>query len=297
MNHTQRPSIVVGVTGAGSETAALRYAAGSAVRDGSEVVLTHAYHAFLPPPPPSVLMTAERDWERLAHAIARGAREELDAITGGSVPSRVEVRAARPARALLELARDARLVVLQHREPGLLGGVFVGSTTNAVAAHATCPTVSVTRGWSPDRAPREVVVGIHGDGTPLASLEHAFGEAAALGARLRVVHAWRLDPAYDDIISDRVSEEWRVEHREHLLRLVEKLQPEFPGVDVDVEVHHQWPAQALVDLSREAGLIVIGRHGRHRWVPGHLGSTARTVLREAHCPVMVVPVGEEPDER
>ena len=61
-------------------------------------------------------------------------------------------------------------------------------------------------------------------------------------------------------------------------------------VDVEVEVRHQWPADVLVDDSRNASLVVIGRRGVHGWVPEHLGSLARTVLRAARCPVMVVPV-------
>ena len=57
---TTRGGVVVGVTGPGRETAALKFAAEWAARERAEVVLVHAYGAALPPPPPSVLMTYRR---------------------------------------------------------------------------------------------------------------------------------------------------------------------------------------------------------------------------------------------
>jgi nucleotide-binding universal stress UspA family protein len=46
----------------------------------------------------------------------------------------------------------------------------------------------------------------------------------------------------------------------------------------------------LVDDSQVASLVVVGRHAGHGRLLEHLGSVARTVLREAKSPVMVVPV-------
>lgn len=57
MDTSTEGAVVVGVTGPGRETAALRFAADLATREGTEVVLVHAYGTALPPPPPSVLMT------------------------------------------------------------------------------------------------------------------------------------------------------------------------------------------------------------------------------------------------
>ena len=68
----------------------------------------------------------------------------------------------------------------------------------------------------------------------------------------------------------------------------------WPTVPVEVEVRHQWPADVLVDDSRNASLVVIGRRGARGWIPEHLGSLARAVLRSSLCPVMVVPVDSAP---
>jgi nucleotide-binding universal stress UspA family protein len=127
---------------------------------------------------------------------------------------------------------------------------------------------------------------------PHQVLEAGLAWAAATGSLLRVVHAWRLDAAYDDIISNRVAAEWRDEQKERLVKTVTEVRSAWPQVEVEVEVRHQWPADVLVDDSRNAALVVIGRRGVHGWIPEHLGSLARTVLRAARCPVMVVPLVE-----
>lgn len=301
MDSTERARVVVGVTGPGRETAALRFAAEQARREDAEVVLVHAFRMALMPPPPSVLMTND-SWRDVATWIVKQVQEELDELTGGSVASRTVVQSGSPSQVVVELSRGARLVVLQHRDPGVLGRIFVGSTVNGAAAHAHCPVVSVPEGWRPPEdassAPSDVVVGVHEGGAPREALVAGLDQAAAAGARLRVVHAWRLDTAYDDIITARVAEDWRIEQELALGELVQRLRADRPEVRVRVEVRHQWPAQALVDLSETSGLVVVGRHGGHGWLPGHLGSVPRTVLREAACPVMVVPVEghRHPDE-
>ncbi len=56
-----------------------------------------------------------------------------------------------------------------------------------------------------------------------------------------------------------------------------------------LEVHGD-PAAAIVAAAKEsgAGLIVIGRHGRHGPLDRLMGSTAEHVVRHASCDVLVV---------
>jgi nucleotide-binding universal stress UspA family protein len=292
MNTSTKGAVVVGVTGPGRETAALRFAADCAARAGAEVILVHAYGRSLPPPPPSILMT-ESEAGDVAEWVAKGVGEEFDELTDGSVPFRTLAVVGRPARVLVDLSRDARLVVVQHREPGWLGRLFVGSTVNGVAASGGCPVVSVPQDWEPPAAgerPKEVLVGVHEGGAPREAVSAAMEWAAATDALVRVVHAWRLDPAYDDIVTARVAADWHAEQVRALESAIADLRADRPSVPVRVEVLHQWPIQVLVDGSATASLVVVGRHGGH-WRGGpHLGSVARTVLREAQGPVMVVPL-------
>ena len=291
---TTRGGVVVGVTGPGRETAALKFAAECAARERAEVVLVHAYGTALPPPPPSVLMTYAEAAD-VADWVVKGVEEEFAELADGTVEFRSAAVVGMPAHTLVELSRGARLVVVQHRDAHWLGRLFVGSTVNGAAAHSECPVISVPAGWEPGR-PRRVVVGVHEGGSPREAVTAGLEWAAATGASLQVVHAWRLDPAYDDIITSRVAGDWQEERARALESAISDLRAAHPSVPVGVEVHHQWAAQALVDESETASMLVLGRHAGH-W-PGapHLGSVARTVLREARSPVMIVPLVKPADD-
>ena len=287
--------IVVGVTGPAREPAALRFAADCARREGAEVVLAHAFHVSTPAAPPGVLITYAEASD-VARWVVGEVAEEFKQLTGGTVAFRTVVVGGAAARVLVDLSHSARLVVVQHRREHGLARVFVGSTAYGAAAHATCPVVSVNPDWEPVTTPGEVVVGVHEGGAPRAVLEAAFEWADATSAPVRVVHAWRLDAAYDDIITDRVSADWREEQKRALDAATADLREQYPAVAVTLEVRHQWPADVLVDDSRVASLVVLGRHASHPWALERLGSIARTLLREGKSPVMVVPVTRVADQ-
>lgn len=249
----------------------------------------HAFGSALPPPPPSVLITYAEARD-VAEWVVKEVEQEFEELTGGSLAFRTAALVGTPKHVLVELSREARMIVLQHRDAHWLGRLFVGSTANGVASHSDCPVVSVPTGWEPDQARGEVVVGVHEGGAPRQVLEAAFDWAAAAGTPVRVVHAWHLDAAYDDIITDRVATAWRDGQRQELQAATSGFRDSHPTVPVELDVRHQWPAQVLVDDSQVASLVVVGRHAGHGRLLEHLGSVARTVLREAKSPVMVVPV-------
>lgn len=295
MDTSAQGAIVVGVTGAGREPAAMRYAAECARRDGAEVVLVHAYRVGTPSPPPSVLITYAEAAE-VADRIIKEVGDEFGRLTEGSVQYRTAAVAGHPSRVLVDLSRGARMVVVQHRQLHGLGRLFVGSTATAAAAHAECPVVSVTHDWRSSDEPGEVVAGVHEGGAPREVLDAGFSWAAATGAPLRIVHAWRLAVGYDDLVTAAEAARWREEQKEVLTAAVAELREQHPDVPVTLDVRHQWPVDVLVDDSQVASLVVVGRHGSRSWAPERLGSLARAVLREAKSPVMVVPVHLHEDE-
>ncbi|MDQ3917904.1 MAG: universal stress protein [Acidobacteriota bacterium] len=73
---------------------------------------------------------------------------------------------------------------------------------------------------------------------------------------------------------------------------------EFEGLEVEDVVVRGEPAAEIVRAARErgAGLIVISSHGRTGLGRILFGSTAESVVRHAHCPVLVVNPPEESDE-
>ncbi|WP_410674965.1 universal stress protein [Amycolatopsis sp. cmx-4-68] len=65
-------------------------------------------------------------------------------------------------------------------------------------------------------------------------------------------------------------------------------QEKYPEVRVERRVEHDRPRDRLLDLSREAQLVVVGSRGRGGFAGLVLGSTSQALLHHAGCPVMVV---------
>jgi nucleotide-binding universal stress UspA family protein len=65
---------------------------------------------------------------------------------------------------------------------------------------------------------------------------------------------------------------------------------ECAGLDVEEVLAHGDAAGEIVRVARERDidLIVISSHGRTGWGRMLFGSTAESVVRHAHCPVLVV---------
>ena len=65
---------------------------------------------------------------------------------------------------------------------------------------------------------------------------------------------------------------------------------ECAGLDVEEVIVHGDAAGEIVRVARERDidLIVISSHGRTGWGRMLFGSTAESVVRHAHCPVLVV---------
>jgi nucleotide-binding universal stress UspA family protein len=62
-----------------------------------------------------------------------------------------------------------------------------------------------------------------------------------------------------------------------------------PGVPVTSLLSHSGPADALVDLSLDADMLVVGNRGHSGFTSTVLGSVSTRTAAHAHCPVVVVP--------
>ncbi|HZT59518.1 MAG TPA: universal stress protein [Pyrinomonadaceae bacterium] len=73
---------------------------------------------------------------------------------------------------------------------------------------------------------------------------------------------------------------------------------ELEGLEVEELVTHGEPASEIVRVAEErgVGLIVISSHGRTGLGRIIFGSTAESVVRRAHCPVLVVKPPSGSDE-
>lgn len=287
MSLSTTAAVVVGVDGTESGMKAVRFAAAEAERRGAALHVVHVSPSYVPMPP---VRPAEPAWlTETGHTMLRRAAEEArQAVPGLTVNTYLVTGAC--TRSLVRAASDASLLVLGAPDRTTREKIWTGATDASVAARATCPVIVVPADWEPGPARGRVVVGYKSARHSHALLAAGFEAAARLGVDLHVLHAWRLPAAYDDIIANRADREaWRERVLATLTPLMAEPRREYPLVPVHVEVEHADPAQALIFACRDADLVLLARpvHGA---VFGHLGHTARAVLRSPGCPIEVLPV-------
>jgi nucleotide-binding universal stress UspA family protein len=137
-------SVVVGVDGSPQAAAALRWAAAEAADHGARLEVVHA----TPFPPivgaPGFVVPTDEP-ERVEARAVDACQTIVRDVLGSSPPGEVRSRGAvgHAARRLLEEAEEADMLVVGRRGLGTLAAGLLGSTSNAVIAHAPCPTVVV----------------------------------------------------------------------------------------------------------------------------------------------------------
>ncbi|MFE9842152.1 universal stress protein [Streptomyces goshikiensis] len=208
--------------------------------------------------------------------------------------------------ALRVIGTEALMLVMGSRGRGGFATLLLGSNSRAVATSAPCPVVVVPHGARSAGAAEgasagRVVLGLHAAETPDDVPDFAFAEAAARGTAVQVVSAYAVPPSPVALIDSPfavITPEGLADggdgvpaEREMLRSQTERLAPyreRYPHVPVEQVAVPGDAAGSLVDASRSAALVVVGRH--HPRVRSLLiGSVANAVLQHAHGPVAVVP--------
>ncbi len=283
------PHPVVVAVGHDPIEVALGFGADEALRAGCGLHLVHVVHLVVQGP--ETVLVAETDLERVGRQALNAALERARDLVPVDVPVTSELRVGAVVPTLVDLATDARMIVLERRELSGMRRVVTRSVSSGVAAHARVPVVSVPTRWSPSGSGVEVptvTVGVDVPDRAEQVLRAALAEARSRGAVLRVLHTWRYAGSYDGIVLSRTeSEEWTARATRELQSALGKLGDDAAGVTVRIEARHAYAADALIEASSEADLLVIGRHDPLVPIGSHLGPIARAVLREAHCPVLL----------
>ncbi|MFF5842923.1 universal stress protein [Streptomyces massasporeus] len=298
MSHT----ITVGLDGSPESLAAAEWAAREAKLRGLALRLLHVYEPVPEPMAQAPLLGAEthQHWsEKIPRETAGGVR-----LRHPGVEVTAEHLAGRPSEVLAEAARTTELLVLGSRGMSGIGGFLVGSVGLAVVARAECPVVLVRAGEqaadeherdpvgipSAATAYRPVVLGLDTGHPDASMIEFAFDAAARRETVLRVVHGWSRPSYYS---YGGAAELWRYEDlaQGQAIALAEALRPwreKYPAVDVTEVSRLDNPAEQLINASREASLVVVGRRIRREPFGMHIGSVTHAVLHHAVSPVAVV---------
>lgn len=131
-----------------------------------------------------------------------------------------------------------------------------------------------------------ILVGTDGSAGSIQALRWALRQAHATGGEVRAVLAWE-NSAPGGVIATADDVDW---HGIATAAVQEATAAE-PDISVPVttEVVNAHPANALVEESSDADLLVVGSRGHGRVLKRVLGSVSDHCTHHAHCPVVVVP--------
>lgn len=274
--NTRAGEIVVGYDGSGDSELALDWADQLAAEQGRPL------RVLISEVDPTQVLEATSDWH--AAKVAQLESDARDRLAGArSRESSIEVIGVPPSQALIDASAKAATVVIGARGHSLLSGVVLGSVSQHVTRHSSCPVVVVRAPYHPDA--NRVVVGVDGSTGSRKALEFAFDHASRSGSPITAVHAWR-NAARGDT-GEGLVEEIRAAERV-LAEALAGFADQYPDVKVTTEAIPVVPQRVLADASQSASLVVVGSRGLGAFAGLLLGSVSQSVLHHAQCPVAVV---------
>jgi nucleotide-binding universal stress UspA family protein len=204
------------------------------------------------------------------------------------------------SRAIQATAEDlpADLVVMGTHGRGGFEHLLLGSVTEKVLRRATCPVLTVGHARvAPTGGPlfRRILCALDLTDSSSRTLDMALSLAEENMAQVALLHVLEGVPgssgppryrALPEVV--RIRRELFKEAEDRLRRIVPDVAREFCTVSERVEEGVAWRELLKVAEAREVDLIVMGAHSRGALAHLFFGSTVSQVVRQAHCPVLVV---------
>jgi nucleotide-binding universal stress UspA family protein len=206
-----------------------------------------------------------------------------------------DVRQGNPAAEILDAARElpADLVVMGTHGRSGFGRFVLGSVTETVLRRVPCPVLTV-----PVHAPahpgptffKRILCATDFSPASAAAVRYAASLAVEAGGSLLLVHV--LDRDVARVRPERGANGHEPDFECAARRMLQATLPAEPRQWCSVEeiVASGKPAPEILRLAREreAGLVVMGVHGRGILDLMAFGSVTHEVVRDAACPVLTV---------
>jgi nucleotide-binding universal stress UspA family protein len=196
------------------------------------------------------------------------------------------------------------LVIVGSRGSGALRRAVMGSVSSSVVRHAH-GSVLVVRGdrREEDHLPGRILLALDGSKEANAAAQAAVEISNATGSELHIIYAVNTEPRmpWMPYLGPGTSDWWEEALREirrtsraWVDQQAERIESEGAKV-ADVHLVFGKPDEVIVKVGEEleAGLIVTGSRGLGGVRRALMGSVSDSVVRHAHCPVLVVRVDEE----
>ncbi|HEX5308994.1 MAG TPA: universal stress protein [Solirubrobacteraceae bacterium] len=283
--------IVVGYGGDEAGRDAVKLAGTLAAALGASVTVVYPYSPLLSSVP--------------ADAAEQRVREEVQAL----LPDSQELAdvayhwssASWPIHALHSMAsyEDAGLIVIGAARRGVAARLHV-SLMERLVHGAPCAVLVAPAGYADREAGtwRRVGVGFADSTESRMALRLGYELAGVFGGELGVFAASWISTVIRSYAGlavpvSTLEGETYAATRASVERAVAELDP---GASVYAQTIKGNPCEVLVEQSEGLDLLVLGSRAYGPVRHALLGSVSAPVMREAHCPVLVVPRGSQPDE-
>lgn len=282
--------VVVAVDGSPASQVAVRWAATAAAMRNVELSVIYVLPTERPSPVEFVFAPAahlQQQQEDAARKIIAEAIELARAVAGNHhLEVSGEIRQGAAVPTLVELSRQAHMVVVGSSGRGAFSRALLGSVSTGLVYHAACPVAVIHDSPAPSEPDtRPVVVGIDGSPASDAAAGIAFDEASWRGVDLIAIHAWNDSAAFS--VPTMQWSDLRTSADAVLAERLAGFRDRYPDVNVERILVLEHPSRHLCEQSESAQLVVVGSHGRGGFTGMLLGSVSTAVVHGASCPVIV----------
>lgn len=293
-------NILVGINYTDASRHALWKANRIALQSGAKVT---AYHAVPPAELNEFVSFYMIEHTRMMHAAKTSLEDFVSTVLGDEHQVASEIGEGVPHHELVSYANEHNFDLLVLGDDDYANDTRkAGQFAVKCLRFAKMPVLLVNE---PEQSPTGTISAcIDFSNSTDAILEHAAKIASGPGDTLEIVHACRppwLRPArlrYQTEVFE--NKEQMTQFREilegQLNGIKEKADASFEGEVRAKHIESEDPTGALLDhfKSVDTKLIIIGRAGKgfKGLLTDIMGGTAETIIRHAHCPVLVIPVNK-----
>jgi nucleotide-binding universal stress UspA family protein len=266
--------VLVGVDDRMDAVAAARFGAEEAAARGLGLMLAYGY-AGMPvraqsPGGPAI--------DRLRRATAAVHRVAEHLVLPAEMALETTVEDAAPLELLGRLAERADRIVIGQHHLSVRERIPDPSLGTQLADVVSCPVLIVPAQPRARRGRPPVVVALDGETDAGAALELAFEQAERRQLMLLALHAAPLHTLRSSHQGDE----------RDLAEILAGWKADHPDVTVQTLVSAADPSDLIVQASRNAAVMVIGRP-RQRQLGGWSRSVAGAVVKLARCPLVIAP--------
>jgi nucleotide-binding universal stress UspA family protein len=283
---------VVGIDGSAISQRAVEFAADEAALHGGELEIVYAvelptdvdfYGMTIAGPQIEVLQHYGDELLTAAAAKVKDSHPDLPTTTKSVIGN--------PTWVLIGASEDAAAIIVGSRGLGAVKGAFLGSVSSRLSTEASCPVFVISENEErPTSGP--IVVGVDDSEFGTAALAFALAQAAARKTSVRAISAYRAPalaaPVEPELLVALQTSEAQEAERVLTTAVERAVTEETKDVEVEKVTVEDSPANAIIEQSKDAQLIVVGSHGKGFIKRLFLGSVSRQVLSDADRPVVVV---------